>query len=133
MAVTVTETEATVRKIGIETGIQNVIVGIEIGTEIRTRIGTAGIATATCGTRKGMSHVAAGVPTASVAHPRHLLRRKTTLGPHFLARVKTLACRPPAWIKKNVHFLLVSMFSVNFWFCSVAEENVRRSMIRILT
>jgi len=98
----VTETE-TVRKIGIETGIQNVIVGTEIGTEtrIRTRIGTAGIAT----TRKGMSNVAAGVPTASVAHPRHLSRRKMVLGPHFLARVQTLACRP-AWIKKS---LLVSV------------------------
>jgi hypothetical protein len=122
MAVTETAT-ATVRKIGIETGIRNVIVGTEIGTGIRTRIGTAGIAT----TRKGMSHVAAGVPTASVAHPRHLSRRKTILGPHFLARVKTLACPPPA-IKKNFP---VSMFQSNLvLFCR--RKNVRCSMIPIL-
>jgi hypothetical protein len=104
------ETEtATVRKIGIETGIRNVIVGTEIGTGIRTRIGTAGIGT----TRKRMSNVAAGVPTASVAHPQHLSRKKTILGPHFLAKVKTLACLP-AWIKKNLHFLPVVYVAVNF-------------------
>jgi hypothetical protein len=115
------ETEtATVRKIGIVTGIRNVIVGTEIGTgiRIRTRIGTAGIAT----TRKRMTNVAAGVPTASVAHLRHLARRKTILGPHFHARAKTLACRPTR-IKKNFHFFPVSIFfSSQFWFCFVAEK-----------
>jgi len=115
MAVTETAT-ATEREIGtgIESGIRNVTAGAEIGTGIRTRIRTAGIATATCGTRKGMSHVAAGAPTASTAHPRHLSRRMTILGPHFLARVKILACRPPAWIKKNLHCLLVSVFHLRW-------------------
>ena len=113
MAVTETA-NATATEIGtaIGTVIRNVTVRIlEIGTGIGTR-GTAGIANATCGTRKGTSNVAAGVPTASVAHRRHLSRRKTILGPRFLARVKILACRPPAWIKKNLHFLSVSVFGL---------------------
>jgi hypothetical protein len=100
----VTET-ATATEIGtaIVTAIRSVTVRIpEIGTGTGRRIETAGIATAMGGTRKGMS-VAAGVPTASVAHPRHLLRRTTNLGPH--AKAKILACLPPVWIKKSVVFL----------------------------
>ena len=111
MAVTETGT-ATEIGTAIVTAIRNVTVRIpEIGTG--TGIETAGIATAMGGTRKGTS-VAAGVPTASVAHPRYLLRRTTYLGPH--AKAKILACLPPVWIKKSVVFLCL------FACVSVAEK-----------
>jgi len=98
MAVTETAT-ATVREIGTVT-VTVMTVRIETGTGTGI-LGTAGIATATCGTRKGMSNVVAGAPNASVAHPRLLSRRMTILGLHPLARVKILACHHPAWIKKK--------------------------------
>lgn len=102
MAVTKNATAvATAREIGTVTVIRIVTVRGETGKGIGTRIGIAGIATVMCATRKGMTNVVAGAPTASVACPRHLSRRKIILGPHFRARVKILACRPPAWIKKS--------------------------------